>query len=460
MSDFVDKNISVYFDYYINKPLVEYFYQNTILENLMKDIIKLIPKNAKNILDVGCKIGWLAWEIKRYKKDSYVLGIDISQKRIDIARKLFKTPKLEFLIADIVNFDTNFNFDCIVMMDVYEHIPKNLRERLHLNLKKLLKENSTLILVSPTINFDIYFVSQYLKQFKIIKEDITRSDVQKLAKDIGRDLVFFEYLSIKYPKDYFKAIIGKNNFKQTNIFLKSIRLEKEKIRRQRIISNLGFKVSRQNLFLNSEKGIRICVVTPSVNFYSHTFIRNHIENLKGEVLFLHGRPFPKYDWQNKPLYSYPKNLIFKLLKIILRSFLKEVFKLNDDFFYKKALAKYFIKNKVSIVLAEFGHIGVSVMEICKKLNIPLVVYFHGYDLNDNKILKKYRKKYFELFEIAKALVVASKYMKNRLINLGANDKKIFVIPYGVDARLFSKLDLQTTEPIFLAVSRFVDKKAP
>ncbi|MCM8787658.1 MAG: glycosyltransferase [Candidatus Omnitrophica bacterium] len=460
MNNWQREFIQKYYDYHWKEPLIEYFYKNPTLEDLMKDIINFIPKNAKRILGLGCKIGWLLWEIKRHRKHSYVLGVDISQKRIDIACKLFKAPKLEFFVADIVDFDTNYNFDCIVMVDVYEHILRNLREKLHQNLKKLLKQDGILILVSPTINFDRYFVSQYLKQFKNIKEDITKSDIQKLAKDIDRDLIYFKYLNIKYPNDYFKAIIGKTDFVYLKNFFKFIRLEKEKVRRYRMISNLGFKVSKQGLLLDSKKGIKICVVTPSASSYSQTFIRNHIENLKGEVLFLHGTVFPKYDWQNKLLDNYPKNLIFKLLKIILRNLLKEIFKLNNDFFYKKALERYFIKNKVNIVLAEFGHIGVSVMDICKNLDIPLVVYFHGYDLNDYRMLKIYREKYFELFDIAKALVVASKYMKNKLINLGADDKKIFVIPYGVNTSLFSNTNPEINQPIFFAVSRFVDKKAP
>jgi len=124
-----------------------------------------------------------------------------------------------------------------------------------------------------------------------------------------------------------------------------------------------------------------------------------------------------------------------------------------------AIINSFKKFRINKVYAEYGFSGVGIMHICKKLNIPLIVNFHGYDAYAKSILEEFESKYKELFDYAEYIVVVSKDMKNKLISLGANAEKIVYTPCAPN-NCFYNFNPLLAENSFIAVGRFVDKKAP
>ena len=112
------------------------------------------------------------------------------------------------------------------------------------------------------------------------------------------------------------------------------------------------------------------------------------------------------------------------------------------------------------VLAEFGSVGVQVREACRRLDLPLLVHFRGYDASSRSVLEAYADEYPKLFEQAVALVVSSHTLGERLVELGAPANKIHWSPSGVDTSRFAGGDPAAAEPVFLAAGRLVDKKAP
>jgi len=69
-----------------------------------------IPKNSK-VLEIGCGTG----ELLKQVEPSYGVGIDFSEKMIDIARQNF--PKYKFEIDDAENLNLNEKFDYIIASD-------------------------------------------------------------------------------------------------------------------------------------------------------------------------------------------------------------------------------------------------------------------------------------------------------------------------------------------------------
>jgi len=114
---------------------------------------------------------------------------------------------------------------------------------------------------------------------------------------------------------------------------------------------------------------------------------------------------------------------------------------------------------IQVVLAEYGNMGESLVEACRDAAVPLVAHFHGYDAHrHNEALEA--GNYARLFAQAAALVVVSRSMEQRLLDLGAPREKVFYNCYGIDVDRFSAGAPQDAPPHFLAVGRFVDKKAP
>jgi colanic acid/amylovoran biosynthesis glycosyltransferase len=199
----------------------------------------------------------------------------------------------------------------------------------------------------------------------------------------------------------------------------------------------------------------VSIISPSVNLYSETFIQAHIDRLPANVKPLYGYPFPNLTGNGDELYvsSSMKN---RVLRIAGGRF----FNLNSRSLHKAAVKDFLLNQRVDVVLAEYGHTGVSIMDVCRETNIPLVVHFHGHDVYRKTILTSEGQNYPELFELSAALIVVSKDMRRQLVKLGAPEGKIILNPYGVDVDQFRGGDPSKAPPMFVAVGRFVDKKAP
>ncbi len=111
-------------------------------------------------------------------------------------------------------------------------------------------------------------------------------------------------------------------------------------------------------------------------------------------------------------------------------------------------------------MAEYGPTGTAVMQMCKEAGVPLIVHFHGFDAYDRRVLEESGPFYPELFQYATAIIAVSRDMERVLSGLGAPEGKLRYNPYGVDVSLFRGGKPAQAPPVFVAVGRFVDKKAP
>lgn len=106
--------------------------------------------NVSTIADIGCGDGRLTKELTIEFPNINVIGIDYSQKAIDLAKALNASAK--FLKKDIVNENLNTTFDAITLIEVLEHIPINLCEDFVKALHDLLNKNGKIYLTVPHKN--------------------------------------------------------------------------------------------------------------------------------------------------------------------------------------------------------------------------------------------------------------------------------------------------------------------
>ena len=194
--------------------------------------------------------------------------------------------------------------------------------------------------------------------------------------------------------------------------------------------------------------MNLCIIQSSPLSLTETFIRAHLELISGNVTGVHGHP-PRVD--EKPVLS--NSLGARIVRVIRRN--KDAVS-DQEIAYERILRS----TKADAVLAEYGISGVDAMRVCLRLEIPMIVHFHGYDACREDVLAKYSERYRELFEFAHAVIAVSRAMREQLIALGAPAEKVFYNPYGVDCRAFEQSKPASAPPVFLAVGRFVQKKAP
>jgi glycosyltransferase involved in cell wall biosynthesis len=106
--------------------------------------------------------------------------------------------------------------------------------------------------------------------------------------------------------------------------------------------------------------------------------------------------------------------------------------------YQKSLKHYLLKNKIEIVLAEYGITASNMVDVCAELSIPLIAHYHGFDAYEYKTIDKYKPAYLNLSNKAAKIIVVSEDMKNELIQLGMNAAKMINHPYGVDVAKFKQ----------------------
>lgn len=195
--------------------------------------------------------------------------------------------------------------------------------------------------------------------------------------------------------------------------------------------------------------IRICIITTNKGAYSETFIRNHIRELPFEKSVLYGGQSAITNWDtDRPLVP---SLVTKLLN---KTAPRQAVWLST---YR--LARFLKRKKIRLVLAEFGPVGEHVLDACRQAKVPLVVHFHGDDAHAEAFLTRYGR-YQRLLTYAAAVVAVSQPMAAQLVSLGFPTAKVHRIPYGIDTAFFTPGNPETTKPHFVAVGRFVDKKAP
>lgn len=198
--------------------------------------------------------------------------------------------------------------------------------------------------------------------------------------------------------------------------------------------------------------MNLAIISPAKNAYSETFIQAHKEIPGTNVKFYFGGLIPTELEQEGPLMS--KKLLNRLSYGLRSKLFTSDFKYDEESFLKSLK-----KEKIKCVLAEYGPTGVSVMPVCKKLNIPLIVHFHGFDASVHDTLERYGEAYNEMFKYASAVVAVSTTMRKKLISLGCNSDKIHYTPCAPRDEFFDILP-DFSKKQFAGIGRFVDKKAP
>ena len=196
----------------------------------------------------------------------------------------------------------------------------------------------------------------------------------------------------------------------------------------------------------------VCVVRPSRAAYSETFVEAHIRRLPARVVVLHGGYFPQFTQDDRPLLSARERAVALVREKALGATRRPV--------ERRALARWLRRHGVDVVLAEFGQTGAEIWQACAAAGVPLVVHFHGGDAVRGKWRRLYGDAYRRMFAAGVGVVAVSRQTEEALAALGAPRDRLVYNPCGADTALFAPADPAAAPPHFLAVNRFVDKKAP
>jgi 2-polyprenyl-3-methyl-5-hydroxy-6-metoxy-1,4-benzoquinol methylase len=114
--------------------------------------------NKADILDIGCSKGtfyhfWRNLFQPAVKPTITYTGVDIREKVINYCKENLENKEkgIEFFLANIMEDELpgNKKYDCILLMEIIEHIPVEDGKKVLKKCKELLKENGVLVVSSP-----------------------------------------------------------------------------------------------------------------------------------------------------------------------------------------------------------------------------------------------------------------------------------------------------------------------
>jgi glycosyltransferase involved in cell wall biosynthesis len=188
--------------------------------------------------------------------------------------------------------------------------------------------------------------------------------------------------------------------------------------------------------------------------YSETFVEDHVNCLTSELTLLYGYPFPRFRKGGQSVLS--EDFEHSLKQALAKG------SVGDHIWteYTAGLAQFLGRCGAKAALVETGLMGAFVHQACEKAGLPFAVHFHGLDAFGRDLLLQWHGHYRAFFQTAAHLVVVSKAMQTQLVSLGAPPSKVLHAPYGVALDVPRALASGDPGPRFIAVGRFVEKKAP
>ncbi len=109
-------------------------------------ILKFIPDEPIEVLDIGSGYGTLCFEMKRRYKDLKITGVEIKRKRVEVSKRKSKGIKnLNFLVGDALDFSLGKKFDIVLCTDLIHHLPRKSIHNLINKIDEHLKQGGTLI---------------------------------------------------------------------------------------------------------------------------------------------------------------------------------------------------------------------------------------------------------------------------------------------------------------------------
>ncbi len=118
----------------------------------------------------------------------------------------------------------------------------------------------------------------------------------------------------------------------------------------------------------------------------------------------------------------------------------------------------------ALLHAHFGPDALNALPLRRRLSVPLIVTFHGYDatqrgeLRQGLLMWRYGRRRPQLAYRASRILAVSDHIRRRLIALGFPQELVRTHYIGVDLARFSPAPVAAREPVVLGVGRFVEKK--
>lgn len=204
------ENVKEYYDEHTKDKVRDFLVTNARVEAAWKTVKDYAPAKVVRAFEIGCGVGNISARLASEFKNSRVIGLDVSPKSLEVARKLFGSDSISFMEGPLKKGVVKEKFDLILLMDVYEHIQVSDRKELHEAIKEMLSERGRIILSFPTPHYLAWLKKHNPIGIQPVDEDITAETIVQLAKDTNTEIILYKKVNIWHEGDYAHAVLERN----------------------------------------------------------------------------------------------------------------------------------------------------------------------------------------------------------------------------------------------------------
>ena len=200
------QDIEEYYNEFSTRFVEDIAQRNERVQRQLRFFSEAIPADTSTVLVMGSGSGEAAYFIaQNVARHAHVLALDISGANLKMAESVFPHERIEYRKADVLSDSISGTWDVIILPDVYEHIPAQARNSLHVVLNELLGPSGKILITVPSPGKQADLMERG-EGLQIVDEVVTLQDLVKLASDTGGLLSYFKMISVWEKNDYIHAM--------------------------------------------------------------------------------------------------------------------------------------------------------------------------------------------------------------------------------------------------------------
>ena len=195
-----------FYNAFSSEVLLEDFQRLNLRQDAVRELCReFVPRGAR-VLEVGCGVGINAKFLQRIA--SRVVGVDISDRNIEVATEYAAAPNTEFKLLDILHAGDDLAalgpFEVIVLPDVIEHVPIELHSRLFGVIERTLAAPGRVILTYPSPEYQEYLKKYDPKALQLVDETIELADI---LRHTSLRPCYFRYKHVWHKNQYVHLVL-------------------------------------------------------------------------------------------------------------------------------------------------------------------------------------------------------------------------------------------------------------
>lgn len=201
------EEVASFYDGFGKRLLSDFIQGNLRVDAAVALVLRALDRPLLSVLDVGCGIGSSSHHIATKHRGCQVVGVDISPENIRIAKRLFESERLKFEVSDMTEVPPGGPFQAIVLLDVYEHIPRGEWTRFNELLASCLTDDGIVILTTPSPLHQQFLREHRPHKLQIIDETVQLADVVQLSKDLGALVTHYSSETVWKTNQYLHIVL-------------------------------------------------------------------------------------------------------------------------------------------------------------------------------------------------------------------------------------------------------------